>query len=305
MTVLLGVVLLVAGAAGVVLLEVLIKRADVAAVMVSPRPGPGVFVDEVPALQLSGGRRVRHRSGRRVDHGRGVARVLRLKHFDRFQRWLLLLAVLLGVSLLQGAAAIRVAHRGQRLPSVPVVRRGRPVLLDFRPIPGAVDPGRSHLADHDGAHDAAGLLRWIQSFAGLQLGVPASKWGADAAIRVLDGPYVFFLAQAFVLTIPAWLQWAQSRRQRVLSVVLLLMVIALNRRTAWLAVVAGIAVLLLRDRRLGRRATGPGRGGRRAGGRGLRRPGRAPGGRRNRWPRRTPATSPGASRAGGTCSAPG
>jgi hypothetical protein len=46
-------------------------------------------------------------------------------------------------------------------------------------------------------------LRRLAVFAGVDLRVPAEKYGADAAIRVIDGPFNFFLAGAFVLTIPA------------------------------------------------------------------------------------------------------
>ena len=42
--------------------------------------------------------------------------------------------------------------------------------------------------------------------------------------------------------------------RRWISVPLLLFVLLLNRRTVWLAIVIGVAVLMLRDRRLGRRA---------------------------------------------------
>ena len=97
-------------------------------------------------------------------------------------------------------------------------------------------------------------LRWLAVFAGIDLGVPAEKFGADAAIRVIDGPFTFFLASAFVLTIPAWLRGEQQRWVRRISVPLLLFVLLLNRRTVWLALVIGVAVLVLRDRRLGRRA---------------------------------------------------
>ena len=86
--------------------------------------------------------------------------------------------------------------------------------------------------------------------------MPASKYGADAAIRVIDGPFTFFLAHAFVLTIPAW-TWMRRERDRWIrwvSVLLLLFCLVLNRRTVWLAIVVGVAVLMLRDRRLGRRA---------------------------------------------------
>ena len=47
-------------------------------------------------------------------------------------------------------------------------------------------------------------LRWLATFAGIDLGVPAEKFGADAAIRAIDGPYTFFLAHAAVLTLPFW-----------------------------------------------------------------------------------------------------
>ena len=97
-------------------------------------------------------------------------------------------------------------------------------------------------------------LRWLAVFAGIDLGVPAEKFGADAAIRVIDGPFTFFLASAFVLTIPAWLWGERARWLRWISVLLLLFVLVLNRRTVWLAIVVGVAVLMLRDRRLGRRA---------------------------------------------------
>jgi hypothetical protein len=56
-------------------------------------------------------------------------------------------------------------------------------------------------------------VRWLAVFAGIDLGVPAEKYGADAAIRVIDGPFTFFLAHAFVLTIPAW-TWMRRERDR-------------------------------------------------------------------------------------------
>jgi O-Antigen ligase len=97
-------------------------------------------------------------------------------------------------------------------------------------------------------------LRWLAVFAGIDLGVPAEKFGADAAIRVIDGPYAFFLACAFVLTIPAWLRGERAGWNRWMSIALLLFVLVLNRRTVWLAVLVGVAVVSIRDRRLGPRA---------------------------------------------------
>ena len=96
--------------------------------------------------------------------------------------------------------------------------------------------------------------RWLQVFAGIDLGVPAERNGVDTAIRVLDGPYAFFLAGPLLLTVPFWLRRGQARWVRWLGVLLLVVVIVLDRRTVWLAILVGVAVLLLRGRRLGRRA---------------------------------------------------
>ena len=97
-------------------------------------------------------------------------------------------------------------------------------------------------------------LRWLDNFAGINLGVPAAKFGEDAAIKVLDGPYTFFLADAVILTVPFWrVHDRRSRRLRWLGVLLLLFVVLLNRRTAWLAIVVGLAVIMVRRRRLSRR----------------------------------------------------
>ena len=47
-------------------------------------------------------------------------------------------------------------------------------------------------------------LRWLDTFAGINLGVPAAEFGEDAAIKVLNGPYTFFLADTVILTVPFW-----------------------------------------------------------------------------------------------------
>ena len=47
-------------------------------------------------------------------------------------------------------------------------------------------------------------LRWLDTLAGIDLGVPKEQFGADAAVKVLDGPYTFFLATAALLTVPYW-----------------------------------------------------------------------------------------------------
>ena len=98
------------------------------------------------------------------------------------------------------------------------------------------------------------VARWLDVFAGIDLGVPRERFGSDAAIRVLNGPYTFFLAQGFILTLPFWRQDQRARPIRIVGIFLLLFVVLLDRRTAWVALLAGIITLMFHDRRLGRRA---------------------------------------------------
>ena len=213
-----------------------------------------------------------------------MLRLLRQRRFDRYQRWLLLLGVLLLVSLVRGVAAFGVQQ------SVNDFRHYlffAGVAVYFATFPPAV-----WLSDRIGRIWLAVSipmmvlvsLRWLAVFAGIDLGVPAEKFGADAAIRVIDGPFTFFLASAFVLTIPAWLRGEQQRWVRRISVPLLLFVLLLNRRTVWLAIVIGVAVLVLRDRRLGRRALLLVTHWRLDDGRGIRLARGTPGGKRARGP---------------------
>jgi O-Antigen ligase len=257
-TLLLGLALLVVGGLGIALLELLIRRADVAAALVFVSVLlDAVFGNRMPALVLPGGVQVYVTdvvSGLLL--GAAMLRLLRRRNFDRYHRWLLLLGVLLLVSLVRGVAAFGMQ------PSIADFRQYLffgGVALYFSSFPVSV-----RLYDRIGRIWLAMTipmmllvcLRWLAVFAGIDLGVPASKYGADAAIRVIDGPFTFFLAHAFVLTIPAW-TWMRRERDRWIrwvSVLLLLFCLVLNRRTVWLAIVVGVAVLMLRDRRLGRRA---------------------------------------------------
>ena len=253
---LLGPALLVVGGLGIAALEVLIRRADVAAALVlSSVLVQAFFVDRVPALVLPGGVQVYVTDvALSLVVGAAVLRLLRHRRFDRYQRWLLLLSVLLLVSLIRGVPAFGIQV------SVNDFRHYlffAGVAIYFATFPPAIwlydRIGRIWLAVSIPMMVLVGL-RWLAVFAGINLGVPAEKAGADAAIRVIDGPFTFFLAHAFVLTIPALLRGEQERWIRRISVPLLLFVLLLNRRTVWLAIVIGVAVLVLRDRRLGRRA---------------------------------------------------
>jgi O-Antigen ligase len=255
---LLGLALVVAAALGVALLELLIRRADVAAALVFVSVLlDAVFGDRVPALVLPGGVQVYVTDVvASLVLGAAVLRLLRLPRFDRYHRWLLVLGVLLLVSLVRGVAAFGMQA------SVADFRQY--LFFGGAALYFASFPVSIRLYDRIGRIWLAMTipmmvlvcLRWLAVFAGVNLGVPASKYGADAAIRVIDGPFTFFLASAFVLTIPAW-TWMRRERDRWIrwvSVLLLLFCLVLNRRTVWLAIAVGVAVVMLRDRRLGRRA---------------------------------------------------
>ena len=103
----LGPVLLVVGALGVALVELLVRRADVAAALVlGSVVVQAAFVDSVPSLLLQGGTRVYVTDlVSALLLGAALLRLLRMHHFDRFHRWLTLLGIVLLVSLVRGVAA--------------------------------------------------------------------------------------------------------------------------------------------------------------------------------------------------------
>jgi hypothetical protein len=253
----LGAVLLTVATVGVALLEVLIRRADVgAALVLAMAVLSAVLIDRVPAVTTPGGVSVQLPDlVFTLILSAATLRLLRVRRFSGFQRCLVLLAILLLLSLMRGAAAFGVEHSvAEARLYVPFVS----VALYF-----AAFPPSTLLNDRIGKVWLAMsvpmvvlvCLRWLAIFAGIDLGVPAETFGADAAIKVLDGPYTFFLANALVLTVPFWLlRDGRARRLTRWGSVLVLFVVLLNRRTVWLALLAGIAVILLRNRRLGRRA---------------------------------------------------
>jgi hypothetical protein len=247
--------LVAAGLVAVALIEILIRRPDVAAAMVFVAViVQAVFVDQVPSIHLGGPRIYVTDVVSASVAVAGVARVLRLRRIDRYHRWLVLLGVTLVVSLIRGAAAYGVQASVNDFRQYLFFFGVALYFSTFAPSPWRSDRiGRIWLVMTIPMMVLV-ALRWVQVFAGMDLGVPRATWGADAAIRVIDGPYVFFLTCAFILTVPAWVRGGGSRRFRWLSALLALFVLMLDRRTAWLTIVVGLAVLLLHDRRLGRRA---------------------------------------------------
>ena len=253
----LGVGLLAVAALGVALTEVLLRRADIGAGLVLGLTVlNAVLLDQVPALTLPGGMRLQvYDVVFALLLGAGTLRLLRVRRFTGFQRCLVLLGLLLLLSLARGATAFGIER------SVAESRLYLPFVSAA--IYFATFPPSNALNDRIGKLWLAMsvpmmvlvCLRWLAVFGGIDVGVPAARFGADAALKVIDGPYTFFLANAVVLTVPYWpLRGSRARRLTVLGAVLLLFVLLLNRRTVWLALLAGVAVVMLRKRRLGPRA---------------------------------------------------
>jgi O-Antigen ligase len=254
---LLGFGLLAAVALGVALLEALIRRVELgAALVLGLMVLQAVLIDRVPALTLSGGIRVLpYDVVFALLLAAAVARLLRTRRFSAFQRCVVLLGVMLLVAIVRGVAAFGVEHSVAEFRLLFAFACGTLYFATFPPSTSRNDRiGRIWLAASIPMMVLV-CVRWLATFAGINLGVPAEKFGADAAIRVIDGPYTFFLAHAALLTVPFWgLRDKRARRLAGLGVVLLLFVVVLNRRTVWLALLAGVAVVTLRNRRLGRRA---------------------------------------------------
>jgi O-antigen ligase len=249
-------VLLIMAGFSVALLEVLVRRADVGAgfVLVAMLL-QAVFVVRVPSLYLRDTRIEASDVLFTLVLAAGVARLLRVGRYSPLLRWLLLLGTVLLLSLGRGM----------------LTRNPQAAVNDFRQYTEFVGPAlylatfppSAWLSDRIGRlwlAAAGGMLalvslRWLDVLAGVHLGVPSEQFGNDTAVRVIDGPYTFFLATAAIVALPAWqMRGRGARRLRGLSVLLLLFVMLLDRRTVWLAMLVGVVVLLLRNRRFGRRA---------------------------------------------------
>lgn len=253
---LLGLAAVIVAVVGIVVLDLTIRRAEVGTALIFlAAVVQAVFVYDVPSARLGGTRVGVTDLVAVIVLAAAVARCLRLRHLSRHQHWLIMLGSLLLVSLILGIAA------GHGVPaSVNDARQyiffvgAALYMATFRPTADLYDRvGRIWLV-------AAVLMillacvRWLNVFGGIDLGVPAERNGVDTAVRVLDGPYAFFLAGPLLLTVPFWRRRGQARWVRRLGVVLLVVVVILDRRTVWLAILVGVAVFLLGGRRRGARA---------------------------------------------------
>jgi hypothetical protein len=254
--VLLGLGLAAAVAAGIAVTDVLVRRADVGAALLLGSALLSAILDrQVPAVMLSGGIRVEV-----LDVvftlvlAAAILRVLRMPRFTPWQRWTLLVSIMLLLSLVRGAAAFGPQHAIAEFRLFVAFLAGALYFCTFPPSSRMNDRiGRIWLALSIPMMILV-CLRWLDVFAGIDLGVRPAEFGADAEVKVLNGPYTFFLANAFILTVPFWqLPDRRSRRLTSLGALLLVVVVLLNRRTAWLAIIVGLAVLMVRNRRFSRR----------------------------------------------------
>jgi O-Antigen ligase len=237
------------------LVELLLRRPEIGAGLVLGAVVlNAVMLDRVPAPAFGGMRVQVYDVVFALLLAAGTLRLLRVRRFTGFQRCLALLALLLLLSLVRGVSEFgiqrSVAESRLYLPFVSTAL----YFASFRPSNAMNDRiGRLWLMMSVPMMVLV-CLRWLSVFAGVDVGVPMAEFGADAAVKVIDGPYTFFLACAVVLTAPYWTQrGAQARKLTLLGGVLLLFVVLLNRRTAWLALLVGVAVVVLRERRLGAR----------------------------------------------------
>lgn len=254
--VLLGVVLVAIGALGIAAIGLLVRRADVgAALLLGATLMSATLVSRVPSLTLHGGIRVQlHDVAFALVLAAAILRVLRLPRFTKWQRWALLAAVMLVLSLVRGVAAFGPQHAIAELRLFLAFVAGALYFSTFPPSRRMNDRiGRIWLVLSIPMMIVV-CLRWLANFAGIDLGVPPAEFGADAALKVLNGPYAFFLADAVILTVPFWhLRDRRSRRLTWLGALLLVFVVLLDRRTVWLTVVVGLAVVMVRNRSLSRR----------------------------------------------------
>lgn len=250
---LLAAVAVVIGAVCVKLVDVIIRRADVAAGTLLAATVLGMALPgELLALPLGSFNVFLMDGVLAIITSAAIARHLRMQRLPVALRLLLVVLVLTVLSLARGVGDIGV----------------QAAVNDFRTFLGFVGAA-AYFMTFSGPQEtldriarlvliaamAVGVLvciRWFGVVTGASIGVLGAEY--DAPIRVLSGPETFFLAIALFLVLPHWIDGNAELWQRWLGGGLLVMVTLLNRRTVWLAVVVGLAVVVFRRQGIGGRA---------------------------------------------------
>lgn len=252
-----GVVGVVAVAVvGLASLEVLLRRPEAGvALALGVTVIQAALVENVPSLTLPGGISVKlHDIVFALLLLAGIARFLRFRRLTALERLLLLLGFMLLLSLVRG-----------------ILMFGQQGVSEFRLFSPFISTAIyfASFPPSSARNDRIGRIwlvlttpmvvlicsRWVQNLGGINLGVPPEEFGADAALRVVNGPYGFFVATSVMLTVPFWpVGDERARKLRWVGGLLLLIVVLLNRRTVWIALLVGVAVVLLRNRKHRHRA---------------------------------------------------
>jgi len=253
----LGLALLAAAAVAVAVLEALVRRAELgAALLLGVTLLNAILVGRVPSVTMPGDIRVQlHDVVFALVLAAGLLRMLRMRRFSPLQRWMVLLCIVLLLSLVRGAMTFGPQQAIAEFRLYLAFASGALYFATFAPSSRLNDRiGKLWLATSVPLMILV-CLRWLDTLAGIDLGVPTEQFGADAAIKVVNGPYAFFLANAALITVPFWQgRDKRARRLLLLGMLLLLFVVLLNRRTVWLTMIIGIAALMVRGRQLRRRA---------------------------------------------------
>jgi hypothetical protein len=248
-----------AAVAAIALVEALVRRAELGAgLLLGAMLVHAILVGRVPSVTLPGGIRIQlHDVVFALVLVAGILRMLRMRRFSPPQRWVVVLCIVLVLSLVRGSMEFGPQQAIAEFRLFFAFVSGALYFSTFTPSARVNDQiGKLWLATSVPLMVLV-CLRWLDSLAGIHLGVPTEQFGNDAAIKVVNGPYAFFLALAALLTVPFWQRHDKQARKLVrLGTVLLLFVVLLNRRTVWLTTIIGMAVLMVRGRQLRRRAVG-------------------------------------------------
>jgi O-antigen ligase len=239
----------VAALAGIALVQLLTRRSAAGAALILGAMVVGYTNVPIPPLNVGGVSVWLYDVVIALIVAAAAARLLLLPRWSKGQVLMGLAGLVLLVSIVQGVGSF-----GLQSP-VDEARRWLAFLsaalyfTTVEPSKAVVDRISRWMLWAGTAVAALAVLRWIAWPLGVSSGPLASATGT---VRVIDSEQAFVVAHAFILLLPVW-RAQGAPRLRLLAVALLGVVVLASHRTVWVAMVAGLAVLLWRDRRLARR----------------------------------------------------
>jgi hypothetical protein len=241
--------LLVGAAAGVALVEVVVRRTDVGAAIVLGLVLLGVVFPELELTIVLGP----------VNIGpndllfvllltAAIARLLRLRELSTAQRLLIFLGILVAWAVIRGAdphgvpAAVNEGRRSLRFVATALYFS---TLEPERDLLQRI--GRIWLITAAALCSLA-LVRWLGNAAGVSGGL----FGSGGTLRVLNSDQTLIVAQGALLALPLLVDRSRGLL-RYLAPGLLVFVLLLQHRTVWIVAAAGSAYLLYRERGVAKR----------------------------------------------------